>query len=195
MATEWEPARHHRRGERQRGPLPRAAFRRSVLGVVQVRVSFYHPETSDEEDDRLEDLLWQTFDESEDELRDEVNEAARLFFGPRVKSEIIINRGSIELSILLIALSALGTYRSSAENIAWFGEHVRALINRFAGHFRAQAPAGTTVETSVRTSEAPEPTRRERLIIGGESQFLFGYVLLTQTALLATLLWLLVKKA
>ena len=50
---------------------------------------------------------------NEAELDERIEEAALAFFGPGVRAETTVYRGdSLEISILLVALGAVGTYRS-----------------------------------------------------------------------------------
>jgi hypothetical protein len=64
-------------------------------------------------------------------LEERLADAAFAFFGPGVRIHVNVARGgSVEISLLLVALGALRLYRSHIENIQWFAGHARSIIRR-----------------------------------------------------------------
>jgi hypothetical protein len=98
--------------------------------------------------------------ESEQELSLRIEDATYAFFGPRVRSDVTIAPGgSIEISLLIIALGAINTYRHHVDNIEWFASHVKSIIKRFL----PRPPRGYRVlvaeqQISVPTLPEPQPT-------------------------------------
>ena len=86
-------------------------------------------------------------------LEERIADAAFAFFGPGVRVHVSIGRGgSVEISLLLVAVGALRLYRSHIENIQWFAGHVRSIIRRMLPPPRP----GQTVVVEAESIVVPE---------------------------------------
>ena len=167
------------------------AFQRSMILSGEVLVVRLTVEALDPEGDQF---LWNAVRERSYRMREEITNAVHEYMGPEfdVRS-MSFARGSVEMLVVIGTLYyAVSRYKSFVESIELLAAQLKRVVTNFFGGI---GPAAV----SVRATWSPGPGLAQavpRLLsgaMGASPGVVVGYLILSHAAMLAVLLWLLVR--
>jgi hypothetical protein len=151
-------------------------------------------------DFELDDMLQSFGKEYEDELRREVEATATLLFGPRVRVEAGVRRGSVFVDIVLYGWPVLLGAKQIVETLQWYYRAVEGIVRRIFGRFRDRHYVGVPVEIEItgdwvpsgRVLQPVEESHPEPAL--GHQGLLLGYLVLSNVLLIGLLAALVIAK-